>query len=134
MEQERPQRPLTDSAPAPVEAIAPPAPVDHTDARLVNVGAVLVRWERLRIAYNLVLAAWTVLLTVPGMFAAWMSIDFLDAVLFGAIGANLCYSAGAVIEGYITWFVGTNRAITAVLFGLGLVLSMFLTLAVVALV
>ncbi|MCB9673030.1 MAG: hypothetical protein H6736_11650 [Alphaproteobacteria bacterium] len=110
---------------------APRVPVQEVDPRLAAVGAVVVRWEKLRVAYNLLLGLWTVLLTLPLLFRPWLSFTFLDIVFVGAIVANAAFTAAPLLESYITWFVGPNRFVSPVLFSLGTLFTMLLAAATV---
>jgi hypothetical protein len=63
---------------------------------------VFVAWERLRIPYNIVLIAIVVLRRIRG--------DEFDVVSLtvGALMANVCFCAGAVMEGYLV-MIGLRR-------------------------
>jgi uncharacterized protein YjbI with pentapeptide repeats len=68
--------------------------------------SVFLAWEKLRIAYLILLALITVLLTgVTGI----MNLRLLRLIVLGAVVANLAYYAGPAIETYVRW-LGYNRA------------------------
>ncbi len=72
--------------------------------RLAAIGEVGVTWEQLRVWYNVMLAcvaSIAVLVIEPRLLLHARSLESLVA---GAIGANLCYFAGPIIEGYLTWW------------------------------
>lgn len=129
MEDVRPRAPRTAPQHDASSQEAPSAPVSAADPHLADVGAVFIRWEKLRIPYNLVLALWTFALTGLLLFTPWLSFRFIDNVVLGAILANLAFTSGTVIEAYITWFIGPNRWISPILFTLGTLFSMLLAAA-----
>lgn len=67
---------------------------------------VFLAWEKLRIAYVIILALITVLLTgVSGL----LSMRLLQLIIEGAVVANIAYFAGPTIETYVRW-LGYNRS------------------------
>ncbi len=106
------------SAPLGVSEKAP----EPSDLRL------FFRWEKLRILYNLILAAVTVLTLVvapprsmplPGLFLA------LGLLCFAA---NVCYCIGPVLDGYARLLGIGHQAVTVVIFTLGTGLAVLLAL------
>lgn len=82
---------------------------------------VFVRWERLRIPYNALLAM-LVLLPMAGGFS-WPDLGDLLVLLMGAVLANLCYLAGPAAEAYLAWLGLRSRLVTAALFIGGVLVS-----------
>ncbi len=82
---------------------------------------VFVRWERLRIPYNALLAM-LVLLPMAGEFR-WPDLGDLLILLMGAVLANLCYLAGPAAETYLAWLGLRSRLVTAALFIGGVLVS-----------
>lgn len=79
------------------------------------------RWERLRIFYNIFLT--TLVLFPTGLQFKLPDWSELLILLFGAALANVCYFAGPCGEAYIGWIGFRSRAITVVLFLLGILVS-----------
>ena len=92
---------------------------------------VFVAWEKLRIIYNSVLAV--ISLTAAHAWLAFLSIEDLLGLLFqGAIGANVCFCLGPVIEGYLS-LIGINRGKARIgLFVLGTMIASLLAISVLA--
>jgi hypothetical protein len=91
----------------------------HTDAM-----AVFFAWEKLRIAYNLVLVVVVVLFALTTgkshYFLFWLN------VAWEALIANVCFCAGPVSEGYLHW-LGYQRPVARwLLFVNGLLLSVWM--------
>lgn len=89
---------------------------------------IFIKWEKLRIVYNLVL-----LITVVGFNTMSMGISVLTPFLlitwvFGAILANFCFLAGPIIESYVSWLGLRSNIVTAILFMGGLLISIPLSL------
>jgi hypothetical protein len=83
--------------------------------------SIVLRWERLRILYNLVLLG-LVLVPTGGSFQL-PSLRELPALAIGAVLANLCFMAGPVAEVYMSWLGLRSRWVTAGLFAGGLLVS-----------
>ena len=82
-----------------------------------DIKPVFIRWERLRILYNLML----ILLVLYPYDLATLRLrlpEFL-VLLMGAVLANLCFLAGPIAESYLYWIGIRSRAVTAGLFILG---------------
>jgi hypothetical protein len=84
-------------------------PYDHPDAM-----AVFFAWEKLRLVYNAVLAI--VVLGFLGVSGAETSLRFWFQLALAAGGANLCFCAGPVAEGYLCWFGLERRTVRVLLF------------------
>jgi len=83
--------------------------------------SIVLRWERLRILYNLVLLG-LVLVPTGGSFQL-PSLRELPVLAIGAVLANLCFMAGPVAEVYMSWLGLRSRWVTAGLFAGGLLVS-----------
>lgn len=81
----------------------------------------LLRWERLRILYNLVLLGLT-LWPTGGAFHL-PTLGELPVLVAGAALANLCFMAGPATEAYLCWLGLRSRWVTAGLFACGLLTS-----------
>lgn len=84
---------------------------------------IFYKWEKLRLPYNLILAV--ILLLSHGLNLKWQFFHpiWLSIWLAGAIGANLCFFAGPLVESYLTWLGFCPRWVTGVIFVLGVFLS-----------
>ncbi|HLA84139.1 MAG TPA: hypothetical protein VJL29_05050 [Thermoguttaceae bacterium] len=104
-----------------------------SDRRCLQVGRVVVAWEKLRILYNL-------LLGLEAAVVFLLAVVFLDqslrglakTILLGGLAANLCFCAGPLADGYLSWFGLRHRAVTWSLFALGTAFSMLLGLLFLA--
>lgn len=109
--------------------------VDHgpkSKESRVDFGAIIQRWERLRLYYNGFLIM-VVLLLKAFVFPRHLgNIGYWVAILFGAFIANLCFFTGPAIGGYGTYFRVWNREFTILLFLAGLGLATLLTITCVA--
>ncbi|QDV86473.1 hypothetical protein [Planctomycetes bacterium TBK1r] len=94
------------------------ATTDHA-ASTVESGAsvvelakpVFLAWERLRIAYILLLGAFTAMLAMPGVISngpQLLTFRGLIMIAEGAIVANVLYFAGPIVETYVRW-LGYDR-------------------------
>ena len=103
--------------------------LDAKNVRLIRVGRTVVTWEKLRLAYNLILACVTVLAIGFCMIYSPVSIDTLGligTVVVGALFANPCFCLGPLIDGYLSWFGWRSTFSTGVIFLLGTLLSIVL--------
>ncbi|MCJ7511983.1 MAG: hypothetical protein MUO23_03305 [Anaerolineales bacterium] len=82
---------------------------------------VFMRWERLRIPYNALLAA-VVLFPTGGGFH-WPDLAEIPILLLGAVLANLCFLAGPAAEAYLAWVGIRSKLVTAALFVGGVLVS-----------
>lgn len=90
-------------------------------AWLPALRSTLLRWERLRILYNLVLVG-LVLWPTGGTFRL-PTLGELPVLAVGAALANLCFMAGPATEAYLCWLGLRSRWVTAGLFACGLLIS-----------
>jgi len=102
-----------------------------------DVRAIFLRWEKLRILYNLIVGAvgvaaivfcvlaWTDLFARP--VSVWALIRPIIGALFYGIAANICYFLGPVFESYVRWLGLRVPYVTQALFITGTVLSVLLT-------
>ena len=88
------------------------------------------QWEKLRLFYNLILIGETVLILLIHRSSLMQPkpIQLADSLLAGAIGANVCFCLGPVLNGYLEWFGLRGRFVQAGIFGLGTLVAMALTL------
>jgi hypothetical protein len=92
---------------------------------------IFVRWERWRIAYNLVLICVVGLLAVAGGGSDSDWRRFVAQCAFGAVLANLCYFAGPITDAYFQWLGFRHRALMPLLFVAGLTIASGLAFLVV---
>ena len=98
----------------------------------VNFVPILLRWEKLRLYYNLALALVVVLETVIFFPQQMLEPEFWVFVLIGAGVANLCFTTGPAIEAYGSYFRIWPPIFTYLLFLAGLGFTMALAVASVA--
>ena len=99
----------------------------HAEARVVRVGEEVIHWEKLRWIYNGLLAIVTLMCLVARIdwFAAPLSLA--SALVFGSIGANICYSVGTILGAYLAWVGYNNRHFRLIVFVLGSCFASLLT-------
>jgi hypothetical protein len=90
--------------------------------------ALLRRWERLRVLYNLILIAEVLLLSAFAPGHALGDRAFWRLLVFGALVANLCYCVGPIANAYAHWLGLRHPAVTIVLFVAGTALAALLAL------
>jgi hypothetical protein len=98
-----------------------------TSADAVPWSEIFWEWERRRFWYNLILAVIVLLgLTVTGLgrSLAW---TMFECVIAGVL-ANCCYCAGPVVETYLTRFTQKRTRWGLLLFLMGLLFSVIVTL------
>ena len=95
----------------------------NQDDQPLSIGAVarpvFLRWERLRLPYNAILAALT-LWWHGRMLTVWMVWILLALCAFGA---NVCFLAGPLVESYLAWLGFRSRWTAPALFLGGVMIS-----------
>lgn len=125
-------QPTTSPNPYQTPADTEPLETSPDDPRLAELGRLFVRWEKLRLIYNGILAA-VVLLCLPVVYLEGaMNVLFLGELAVACLGANVCYLAGPAVDGYLTWFGLRHHGITLILFVSGTLLSMALAVFTMA--
>lgn len=110
----------------------PPEAMPEPSGPLPTDPGLFLRWEKLRVFYNLILTA-VVLLVWAAWFRAMIPIEeLLFASVLGALGANVCYCAGPVANAYAYWLGWRHPAVTVVLFVAGTGLSVLAAVVSVA--
>ena len=79
----------------------------------------LLRWERLRALYNVILAAVVLAMWAGGQGSGLADPAFLRHLARGCLGANLCFCAGPVVNAYAHWIGLRHGAVTIALFVAG---------------
>ena len=102
--------------------------VDHTSAK-----SVFTAWERLRLVFNatLVLLVMVVASTLVNR-EQLAEARFWRFLIKAAIGANVCFCSGFVVEGYLVQVGVPRRVSRPILFAGGLIVSACLAYACVA--
>lgn len=84
---------------------------------------VFLKWEKLRIVYNLILLVILLISRIPAMgnniFEPWA----LGSWLVGAVLANLCFFLGPLSETYIAWLGWRSVGVTVIIFAVGVLVS-----------
>ncbi len=88
-------------------------------------------WEKLRIVYIGVLVLIT--LGFVGLRRLW-GLELSFTMIVGAVGANVCFFAGPVVETYVVWLGYRGKRLRYVLFSAGLALSIGLAVVMLALI
>jgi len=84
---------------------SPTEPEGAHRSLLATARRVFLAWEKLRIAYVIILALITLLLIgVSGI----LNLRLLRLIIMGAVAANVAYFAGPTIETYVRW-LGYNK-------------------------
>ena len=107
------------------------ATLPGTLSRWTEIGQAFDEWERLRVAFYGVIGivAFVTLLAIePSML---VRPDSLSEMAMGAVAANICFFAGHLVDCYATWLFGRLRWIRPVVFGLGTLGSVLLTIGAV---
>jgi hypothetical protein len=88
-----------------------------------------VRWEKLRILYNLILVFVVSLLSIALIGKYSVDLQLMEMLVVGCFVANLCYLVGPAVDGYLTWLGVRHLAVTALLFVSGTLLAIVLAAA-----
>lgn len=107
-----------------------PSPPSNT------LGAIAKRtflaWEKLRLVYNFVLAALTGLMVALDYETVVHSDSFVMLLVEGAIGANLCFFAGPILDTYFTWLGLKGKWFRVTVFVVGTLFSCLLAFGILA--
>lgn len=114
-----------------VDPYAPPGAVeDLGDHQKPALREIVIGWERLRLLYNALLALPGILVMVTMMSDFGMGV--IEAILgasFVAVGANLCFLLGPLLELYLRGIFRKGEPLGRgrwLIFGSGTLLSLFL--------
>ena len=109
------------SEPQPVARTAP----DRHRASLADIAKnVFLAWERLRIAYIILLGLFTALIAAPTMTEPRTILMIVE----GAVIANVCFFAGPAVETYVRWLGYDRDWVRKFLFACGTLFTMLLVL------
>lgn len=114
-----------------VDPYAPPGIVqDLGEDQKPALREIVIGWERLRLLYNALLAIPGILVLVTMMSDFGMGVvDAVLSALFVAVGANLCFLLGPLVELYVRGIFRKGQPIGRgrwLIFGSGTLLSLFL--------
>ena len=94
--------------------------IDSHDDEL-TARSVFLAWEKLRLAYNGILIAETVIFT--GVYGTFVDSSFWPYAILRILGANFCFCTGQNFEGYLN-LVGIRREpARGIVFALGTTFS-----------
>jgi len=90
--------------------------------------SVFLAWEKLRLAYNVILLG-VVLLLCSSLFgwSAFQNPSFWEYLVEGVLGANLCFCIGPWLEGWLAIAGANRRVVRWVIFVPGILLACLLT-------
>ena len=98
-------------------------------ANMEDVREIFAKWERLRVVYNLILLATTLgLMFMDDLVGRVIDPLFFLYLLTRCVAANVLFMAGPGVESYASWLGLRHRATRPVLFALGVLLSLPLTI------
>jgi hypothetical protein len=104
---------------SPVEPDDPPVPQAALTAR-----AVFIKWEKLRVVYNVILLTVFWLFVAPSVDRLSVDSMYLAYYLMGGLAANLCFFAGPLLESYLAWLGIRSPWLTAAIFIGGVLISL----------
>ncbi len=87
-----------------------------------DVKEIFLKWERLRLFYNLILLI-IFLVFMIGKIETFRNPALVIVWFFEAIGANICFFAAPITESYAYWLGVKGRRVTIVLFVCGILVS-----------
>jgi hypothetical protein len=87
------------------------------------VKPIFLKWEKLRISYNVILALVFIQTQGASMSGRFLQPMVLLIWLIGAVLANLCFLAGPLAEAYAGWLGLRSRWVTFGLFFGGVLIS-----------
>ncbi len=93
-----------------------------------EIRKIFVSWELLRIPYNIILIALTLVLAIQGSAEIFVSPGFWMFAIQGALVVNICFMAGPVAESYLRWLGIQVSGLRASLFILGTLFSVILVI------
>ncbi|MEM8737408.1 MAG: hypothetical protein AAGG38_02880 [Planctomycetota bacterium] len=105
-----------------VDQTPPPSRLTRGEAKQI-----FIRWEKLRLIYNLVMGL--ILLAAFAIYAApdWPSLEvwlgYLGLCAVGGVIANFCFFAAPVAEIYLAWLGWRTRWSTVLLFTGGVIVT-----------
>jgi hypothetical protein len=108
------------------------------DEKFAILGRLFWQWEKLRIAYNVVLVIEVVVLTVTIVCTRAETlkevgrIRFGEFLVVGCLAANLLFLLGHYINAYLAWFGFRQRIYTQLIYYTGLALAMILAAVALA--
>lgn len=86
-----------------------------------DIKPVFLKWEKLRIPYNIILTLVVLGLVVP--IKGLPHFTEITNVVMGAVLANLCFFAAPIVEAYMGWLGYRFKWTTPVLFMGGVLIS-----------
>jgi hypothetical protein len=120
-----------ESTPGEEDWIAPADPAMlRRERKYAAIGRVMVTWEKLRVVYNATLGLTVIAVGVTLIGVSSGGVWVFRVATLGAVVANVCFCAGPVVDGYLTWLGFRSPIITGVLFVAGTSLAMLLALTI----
>jgi hypothetical protein len=111
----------------PYEPPSAPLEAKKTESQRYDL-RLFLDWEKLRLLYNAILGVETLLLLMVMPPARGKIIAVGAQLVMACLAANLCYCLGPVLNGYSELIGFRGRAVTIVIFSLGMIVAMFLAL------
>ncbi|MBN1766214.1 MAG: hypothetical protein JW860_13215 [Sedimentisphaerales bacterium] len=94
--------------------------------KTITAKDIFLRWEKLRIYYNLIITSVVILLTYHSLPEYIKDAQFLWICVRGFLIANICFTIGAAVNAYIHYMGGRHIGITITLFVIGTGLSVLM--------
>ncbi len=114
---------------------SPIEPADSPPVRTMLIArAVFIKWEKLRIVYNILLLVLLWFVVTPMTHRSVLNPFLLTYYLLGGLAANMCFFAGPLLESYLAWLKIQSPWITAAIFIGGVLVSVPLLVAYISMV
>lgn len=102
------------------------SPPDSQKKLKDNFGLVILRWESLRVAYNVVLVVTCLLFTLLADPENFRDPEFWMYLAIGAAVTNVLFLVGPAVDGYLTWWGVWTAPLALLMFFAGTGLTIYL--------
>ena len=94
-----------------------------------DFGLVILRWESLRVFFNLFLVLVCLVFTAAVVPANFSDPEFWIFLFLGAVLTNLLFLVGPALDGYLTWYGVWTAPLAILMFAAGTVLTTYLAVS-----